>query len=414
MRGSDSVPIAVPFGQAFPERALARVLDELAAIANGCVILQLLTEDRRHFSVTRVHSYHAEKEDALRKRFEMGAVRALETDEALNLALTSRKPCIRTRTGQGPRSESASTPLGGASTSSVLVIPLQEDERVLGAVTLLRCDPTASEFDEGDVSRAQGLAEYVTLALMSTQLWQASRRDLAEFDQMSTRLELLAGLSKDFAEATSDYFLLLKLIARRLSEVLGELCVLRALSDDGLRFEDGAIQHADPEIATSVVSWMGQPKSENGGIACSAVSSGRSLFLPRFTRADWMRELPRFVTVLERLDAASAMMVPLLCREKAVGVVTLVRSANAKPYTQDDLKLVEAIADHAALAMSIARSYRAERAARQEALKLHDLLEKSERGHDLRPWQVANTRWQPQALSATRRVRWPWPLALAT
>lgn len=383
MRGSDIDANTVPLGQALSERALARVLHDLASIADSGVLLQLLTEDRQHFSVTHVHSSHAEKEDALRKRFEMGVVRALETDEALNLAVTSRRPCMRTRTAQDPGSESASTLLGGPSISSMLVIPLHEGERVLGAVTLLRCDPAASEFDERDVSRAQDLAEYAALALMSTQLSQTSRRDLAERDQMSARLELLAELSKDFAEATSDYHRLLDVVARRLSEVIGELCVLRGISDDGLRFEDGAIQHADPEIVTSVVLQMRQSKSEDGGIACSVVSSGRRLFLPRFTPADWVRELPRFVTVLERLDAASAMMVPLLCREKAVGVVTLVRSANAKPYTQDDLKLLEAIAEHAALAIANARSYRAEHASRQEALRLHDELQKSEQGHRL-------------------------------
>jgi len=77
------------------------------------------------------------------------------------------------------------------------------------------------------------------------------------------------------------------------------------------------------------------------------------------------------------------MIVPMLCRGKVAGVATLLRSADHRPYTQQDLHLVENLADHAALAITNARSYAAERAASAALAQANDALKKSEVGHRL-------------------------------
>lgn len=86
----------------FSERALARVLHELAIAADACAIVQLL-DDGQHFAVTHVYSTNSDREKELHERLELGAVRALEADEALSCAVSSRSPCFRTRRAQGGR-----------------------------------------------------------------------------------------------------------------------------------------------------------------------------------------------------------------------------------------------------------------------------------------------------------------------
>jgi two-component system, cell cycle sensor histidine kinase and response regulator CckA len=76
---------------------------------------------------------------------------------------------------------------------------------------------------------------------------------------------------------------------------------------------------------------------------------------------------PSYAPFLERMRVASSLIVPLLCRGKVVGIASLLRSSADHPYDEDDVRFVQSMADHAALAIANARSYEAERAARDAA-----------------------------------------------
>jgi GAF domain-containing protein len=52
-----------------------------------------------------------------------------------------------------------------------------------------------------------------------------------------------------------------------------------------------------------------------------------------------------------------------------VGIASLLRSGADHPDDEDDVRFVQSLADHAALAIANARSYAAERAARAAAEK---------------------------------------------
>ncbi|MET0211419.1 MAG: ATP-binding protein [Vicinamibacterales bacterium] len=74
--------------------------------------------------------------------------------------------------------------------------------------------------------------------------------------------------------------------------------------------------------------------------------------------ASWSQnELDR--RALEAMEIGSVLTVPLLAHEKLRGVVALVRSTASRPYVMDDLRVAEALAERAAVAIESGRLYRA-------------------------------------------------------
>jgi two-component system, cell cycle sensor histidine kinase and response regulator CckA len=198
---------------------------------------------------------------------------------------------------------------------------------------------------------------------------EEARRTLGERERMAARLRLLADASQAFSEATGDCDRLLDVIARRLGELIGDLCAIRAVSQDGRMLEQGSVHHRDPEIVAQARDLLvAHPQAVGEGATGRVAASGQSLFIPSTASAEYIASAaPQYRQILERLSVRSAMMVPMSCRGKVVGVATLLRTGPDNPYTEDDLNLMRNLADHAALAIGNARSYAAEHDAARRA-----------------------------------------------
>ena len=367
------------------ERLLEVVARELAQASDCLCAVLLLSEEGAHFTVPHAHARDARVLAAFRKGMAPEERRPVETHPLLRHVVASHSSRFLQRfSGRalGPEARGPAA-AGQMDVASQLTVPLIVRGRVIGAIDLARHGAGGRPLDEADLSIAQGLAEHIALALSAAELLQTAERELRERQRMAARLRVLAETSQEFAAATVDYDRLLAAIARRLAEVVGDLCSVRAISDDGSMFEDGAFHHADPEIAAWASSLIGRPQRADEGIAGQVASTGQPLFTPMLTEADRARTLPRYRQILERLRVGSTMIVPLSCRGEVVGVASLARSGTDNPYTEDDLRLVQSVADHAALAISNARSYRAERAARAAATQAHEAIRQSEISHRL-------------------------------
>jgi len=204
--------------------------------------------------------------------------------------------------------------------------------------------------------------------------------DVTDEETAKLALRLLAEASREFSEATDDYERLLQVIARRLAEIIGDLCAIRPLSEDGTTLESGMAHHPDPEIATWVQELLrlhrqGADEGVMGGVAVS----GQPLFVPRVTLENFTEASTRpYRALFERLQIGSMIVVPMYCRGKVVGVAALLRSGTENPYTEQELHLVQNLADHAALAITNARSFAAARVARASAVSANETLQKSE------------------------------------
>jgi PAS domain S-box-containing protein len=212
-----------------------------------------------------------------------------------------------------------------------------------------------------------------------------AQRELTERKRMADRLRVLAEGAREFSAATF-YDGLLNIVAQRLGDLLGDLCGIRIISEDGEWLEPAsALYHRDPELlATARHSAVTQRQRVGEGISGRVAASGRALLTSDISSADFGASIqPEYRSFLDRLGITTSIAVPLICRGKVLGVADLIRNSPNHPYDDDDVEFVQSMADHAALAMGNARSYAAERASHAAALRANRTLYESEDAHRL-------------------------------
>ena len=173
-----------------------------------------------------------------------------------------------------------------------------------------------------------------------------------------SRLQVLVNASVAFSEAVSDLSGAFERIARRVSEVLRDLCVVRLLSSDGQSFDPPVgLWDSDPGVLELLKQAPAVAASE--AIGPEILRTGRPIVM---THIDPAEVAARLVpsdrrAVVERLRIHSVLVVPLRAHGQILGIVTVARrqEGTPEPFTDADLALLEALADRAALAISHGR-----------------------------------------------------------
>ncbi len=193
----------------------------------------------------------------------------------------------------------------------------------------------------------------------------------------AARLEALAEASRVFAGGL-DYRTTLDTVARRLSELIGDGCLIRVVSRDGDWLVPVAVYHPDPDRAAlrrRIIA--AAPQRVGEGITARVLASGETLRVPHVTR-EFVHERmkPEYWPYLE--GVTSMLIAPLMQRHHVFGHITLMRDAGGVPYSEEDEALLEDLAHRAAQAIENARLYgeaQAAVAARDEFLSIasHEL-----------------------------------------
>jgi len=123
---------------------------------------------------------------------------------------------------------------------------------------------------------------------------------------------------------------------------------LRVLAAEGPRA--GAIRGKEQSVGTGVAGWVAQ--------------SGTPVLLHGATFDE------RFQRVCERFDVRDSLCAPLRAEDRILGVISLNNSRGQAPFTEEDLALLAAIANHAALAVRNARAYEEAHRQRQTVQRL--------------------------------------------
>ncbi len=146
-----------------------------------------------------------------------------------------------------------------------------------------------------------------------------------------------------------------------LKEVL-ELTLDKCL--DSLESEAGSIFLLDENEKELVLKTVRGPKEVSlrdvkqrlgEGISGLVARNGRPLLVIDIERDPHFQK--RRSDVLEMYETASFLCVPLVTTNRLVGVINITEKRSRKPYTQDDLKFLAALASHASLAIEKSRLY---------------------------------------------------------
>jgi PAS domain S-box-containing protein len=168
-------------------------------------------------------------------------------------------------------------------------------------------------------------------------------------DQRAT-LELLYKVSREFAIALDLKTVLQRVLFAAINYVGGERGSVVVMDDHG-RAVDSAIVYGNQVRENTTIQLR---ETVERGLAGWVVRQREAALVPDTSKDDrWLR---REDDAQERSGAKSAICVPLLARETLVGVLTLVHPVPGT-YTEENLALMQAIADQAGVSILNARLF---------------------------------------------------------
>ncbi|MEP0912682.1 response regulator [Leptolyngbya sp. GB1-A1] len=218
--------------------------------------------------------------------------------------------------------------------------------------------------------RLERLVPSVQRALKEAEERKARKHAEARLVNYANRLQMLAETSRIFSEAILDFQTLLDTVCRQVGNLIGEVCILQLISDDGKWLQIRAVYHPTPE-AIALLRHLGNtfPQRANEGLSARVLHTQQSLRLPIATATESFAPFTAdYSPYLEQFAIHSLMIVPLQVRERSIGSLILIREAPNQPYTHDDQIFLQDIADRAALAIDNAHLYQKS----QEANRIKD------------------------------------------
>ncbi|QSQ22156.1 GAF domain-containing protein [Pyxidicoccus parkwayensis] len=264
-------------------------------------------------------------------------------------------------------------------------LPLMVKGRAMGAIGLSFARPRV--FSEMDRAFFTALAHACAQALERVRLATEERRAHEQARLAAARLRLLSEASDAFSVANRNLDGLLNTIAGQVMRNLSESCALFLLSGDGERLELMAFHHENSEAEALYREVLQVPLRSGESFSGRVLESGQPQILPMVTQESLLAMVkPEHQEALRRFPIHSLVGVPLRMQGRVVGVLTLCRFSQGRPFTRDDLGLLEELAAKAALSIENARLF-AEQQRTQEELRRRAEFEQQLVGivsHDLR------------------------------
>jgi PAS domain S-box-containing protein len=211
----------------------------------------------------------------------------------------------------------------------------------------------------------------------------ASKRTEVALKRSADRLHVLADASRAFAEAGSEHQTVIEQLAKTVSTVLSEGCLIGLLSEDRQWLIQTTQHDIDPQVREIYQRILSSPVHiEEPTFTTGLIRSQQPLFMPTIDRQQFSAAIhSKFLELAERLGIHSLIVVPMRVQGDVIGVMTIYRYDRERPpFDDDDLRLAQDLADRAALAISGARLFKqvqselAERRRAEQALEAERAL----------------------------------------
>lgn len=179
-------------------------------------------------------------------------------------------------------------------------------------------------------------------------------------DGSNERLVELSAAFRAFTEVTTDYAVLLDTVATKLSELIGDGCVVSLADTDGSWVVIYASAARDPgasELLRLALERRG--KVDGKGLAAGVVATGRPVLLAHVDPEELaQRAEPSFGEAVRTLGIRSFLSVPLEVPGRRLGALSLFRFLpDSPPFDEFDVTFAATISDHAAMAIANAQLF---------------------------------------------------------
>jgi PAS domain S-box-containing protein len=248
-------------------------------------------------------------------------------------------------------------------------LPLVSDRLTLG-VLAMTFDDTGESSDE-DRSFLQIVARYAGQAIERLRLLEAERRSRAEADAAARRMSVLGHAARVFVDASFDVTERVEHIGAELGRIFAGSVGISLIENDG-RLHTASVHHPVPE-AEQQLRWLSaaSPIALGEGITGRVAQSGESALLSSGAGEIATRAAPAYRAFIERYPTYVMMVAPLRARDRIIGTVTVSRTRPDETYSNDDLGMLDMLAERAASAIENARLHRDSLQARAHAERLY-------------------------------------------
>lgn len=159
-------------------------------------------------------------------------------------------------------------------------------------------------------------------------------------------------------EAAFDQQAILEIATRSFTQVTGDVCAIRLLSNDDQWLFPAALYHSNPDILPDVHAWLaGPPLPIDEDRRQWMLRSSRPLLIPSFTPEEYRAMIGSAAGFMEQGRAQSILLVPLRARNQVIGLISVLRGALRSPWSIDDQRFLQVLADRIAMALLNARLY---------------------------------------------------------
>ncbi len=220
---------------------------------------------------------------------------------------------------------------------------------------------------ESSIYKANDLIWVLTRDTTETRLTEA-RRDAA-----TQRLELLSSVSSALAHAGHEPGPTFGGLARLLAESLKDLCVIRLRSVNAEEL-GAVIGFYDNDPTTSAKLAQAPVHLSRDGLVGKALATKQAVLVTDPTELQSTVKDPEIRALLSSLRIASCMIAPIVVGDEGVGVLTMLRRHGQPAYTDDDVLLLQEVADRVALAVRNASIYQQAEQARYRLASITDAL----------------------------------------
>ena len=228
---------------------------------------------------------------------------------------------------------------------SALFVPLRSDGKVKGVISIQDLE-RENAFSDSDVRLLQTLANSMSVAIENGRLFDETQRLLVETGQRAAELAIINSVQAGLASRL-DMQAIYELVGEKLRQTFNAQVVSITTYDPATRLLEGRYYFEDGHV------WPGMTFPIFG--FRKYVIENREPLLINADMARWMEEYQNPV----RLGAQpkSAVFIPMLVGEEAIGVISLQHNTQEHAFTEADVRLLTTLANSMSVALENARLF---------------------------------------------------------
>jgi signal transduction histidine kinase len=204
-----------------------------------------------------------------------------------------------------------------------------------------------------DLALLAGMGEQLAVAAGRIRFLEQINESRKAEQASAARLRVLASSTRWFASLTSDVKQLVGAIVRTLAEELQAATTAQLVNENG-ELEVQAVHDTDEEFAEALRDlWRRAPLRPNEGIGGRVIATQKPVLVENLATSELLASMHEVHRDAVRSVGGiiSILAVPLVVRDRVIGVLTLRRVKTLTPFTLDDQQLAQDLADRAALAI---------------------------------------------------------------